>query len=336
MKTRPNWAGAWTGWGGYPTHGIGGGAHEGRSRDCRTVGRGVALPVALTSIAAWSRGPLSPRGAVRRPHAGVTEPLPTAEGPLSVAVLIPSHRRVPVGLGRWRAEPGVSRVVVGWNGAGAPPAMPGATVRRLPWQGHGPTRSALLADVAEPYVLFTVDDAMPLAPGLVGTLVGALEEGGFDAVIPRQLPWAWTAATTAHRLAAWTPWASGPQVVAQVDHVCALYRRQTLRDHPLPAVEIGEDLAWSAGRRIGLVPAVAVLHAHPRDPAALFARERDLHAARARLGLPPTVATTGALIGALPSLLGAGLRHGPGEALAQGAELLGQWVGGRGGIAGRP
>ncbi|MFM8358546.1 MAG: hypothetical protein ACKOET_08300, partial [Verrucomicrobiota bacterium] len=40
-----------------------------------------------------------------------------------------------------------------------------------------------------PYVLLTVDDAMPLGAGFVRTLVEVLERGGYDAVTARQVPW---------------------------------------------------------------------------------------------------------------------------------------------------
>jgi hypothetical protein len=248
---------------------------------------------------------------------------------MRVAVVIPSHRRAPVGLPRWLSQGEVSRVVVIWNADGPPPPMPGATILRQPWQGHGPTRQAALAHVHEPFVLFTVDDALPLRPGVVSAMVEALVAGPFEAVVARQLPWAWSSQTTRRRLAAWTPWAPAPTAFPQADHVATLYRSDTLRENPLPAEPIGEDLAWSQGRRVGMAPAAVVLHAHRADPFEAYRRERALHALRRRLGLPPTVSHPAGLLAALPAALADAAWSGPREGLTRLTEALGQWRGGR-------
>lgn len=252
-------------------------------------------------------------GAVAGPGPGVT-------------AVMPASRGRPLGVGALRGQDLPVRVLVLSNGPRGPERVPGAAVLRVPWRGHGPTRQAAIAHVDTPFVLFTVDDAIVLGAGCLRRMVAAIEAGPWDAVVARQIPWPDSDPVTRARLRAWTPAADGPEAMPQVDHVCALYRTETLRARPLPAVDIAEDLAWSAGQRIGLVPGAPVLHAHPRRSVALFIRERAIHRQRRALGLAPTAAgLPGALLGALGA---AG--SGPRELLRHAAEGLGQWWGGRG------
>ena len=158
-------------------------------------------------------------------------------------------------------------------------------------------------------------------------MVQVLESGPWDAVVARQIPWPDADPVTRRRLRQWTPPSDGPQRLAQTDHVCTLYRTETLRKHPLPAVPIAEDLAWSLGRRVALAPGAPVLHAHRRHARALFHREREIHAQRRILGLPTTVPHLG---GAMLGALGA-VRAGPREVVRHAAEATGQWWGGRAG-----
>jgi hypothetical protein len=215
------------------------------------------------------------------------------------------------------------------NGPGGPHAAEGARVLRVPWLGHGPTRQAAIEHVTDPYVLLTVDDAIPLGAGFVRTMVEALEEGDWEAVWARQIPWPDADHVTRSRLRRWTP--PGHVVIesAQVDHVAALYRTEVLRALPLPDVPIAEDAWWSLGRRIGYVPAAPVLHSHVREPAALYARNRDIHAELVKMGHPAQVPSLLAALRAAPSALRP-LTLGEGrETLCALAELLGQWRGAR-------
>ena len=52
----------------------------------------------------------------------------------SVSVIIPSHRRVPIGLNAFRNQDCVSEVIVLANGS---LKLPGEHVRQVRWQGHG-------------------------------------------------------------------------------------------------------------------------------------------------------------------------------------------------------
>lgn len=263
------------------------------------------------ALAAWAPPPARPRPELR------------------VTAVIPCSRGRPLGVRALLAQDVAVRVIVLSNGPGGPREVPGAEVIRVPWEGHGRTRARALAHVRDPWVLFTVDDALPLGAGFVRTLVEAAEAGGFDAVMARQVPWPDSDPVTRRRLRAWTPAGRTPVEVPQVDDVAALYRTEVLRRAPFPDVPIAEDLAWSRDHRTGYAPRAPVAHAHRRRPAALFARERAMHAMRVRLGLPPTVPDLRAAVGALPGVLRPVLAAGPAELPNQLAELAGQWLGAR-------
>lgn len=258
--------------------------------------------------------------------------LPPAARPdpsVRVTALIPTHQQVPIGLGALRAQDVAVTVRILSNGEGGPRSVEGAEVLRVPWEGHGRTRQRGVETVTDPYVLLTVDDAIPLGAGFVRVLVEALESGGWDAVVARQVPWPDADPVTRRRLRAWTPPGWSVTRRAQADHVATLYRTEALRRHPLPDAPIAEDAWWSRGRRIGYVPMAPVLHSHARVPAALYARNRDIHAELVRMGRPPSVSGRRALLGALPSTMRPLLRGQGREAVCQAAELLGQWQGAR-------
>jgi hypothetical protein len=254
-----------------------------------------------------------------------------------VTAIIPSHRRVPWGLTALASQDVPVQILVIDNGPEPleGPGMELAERLRLPWRGHGPTRQAALAHATGEYVLFTVDDALPCGAGFLRTLIEALEDGGYDAVSARQLPWPDSDPITTRRLRGWTPPGHRHRTATQVDHVAALYRRETLLAHPLPPVAIAEDLRWSHGRRCGYEPRACVVHAHDRGPLSLFQRTRAIHAQRIAACEPPRVPSPLTVIGATPSLLRPVLEAGPMELLNHGAELLGQlaaaWDSHRGG-----
>jgi len=254
----------------------------------------------------------------------VPPPAKSKKSTYTVSVVIPTHRQTPIGLEAFREQDCEIEVIVLANG---PVSVEGDQVHRLEWAGHGATRQAGVELATGDYVLFTVDDALPRGGGCVRTLVEALEEGQYDAVMGRQLPWPESDRLTQERLSKWTPEGGSHRDWHQVDHVFALYRRQTLLDHPLPSVEIAEDLHWSKTKRIGYVPAAPVVHAHPRSPQALYARSKALHVEHCRLGETPKIPNLPCLIRALPSAVKTSIRHGPREFPNQLAELLGQWRG---------
>lgn len=252
--------------------------------------------------------------------------------PARVTAIIPCSRGNPAGVAALFKQDVQVRVLVLANGPEAPKRVPGAEVIEVPWEGHGRTRQAAIARVTDPYVLFTVDDALPLGAGFLRTLVEALEEGGWDAVTARQIAWPDADRVTRERLRRWTP--AGHKVVPfpQADHVATLYRTETLRRHPLPDVPIAEDAVWSMGRRVGYVPGAPILHAHRREARALYTRNRDIHAELVAAGQASTVPSLATLASALPGVVRPTLIGGRGELWSQLGELAGQW---RGGAIGR-
>lgn len=252
--------------------------------------------------------------------------------PARVTAIVPCSRGVPIGVSALFKQDLAVRVLVLANGPEAPKRVPGAELLAVPWEGHGRTRQRALAHVTDPYVFFTVDDALPLGAGFLRTLVEALEDGGWDAVTARQIAWPDADRVTRERLRRWTP--AGHVVVPfpQTDHVATLYRTETLRRSPLPDVPIAEDAVWSRGRRIGYVPGAPVLHAHRRDSGDLFRRNRDIHAELVAAGGAPSVPSLAQLVSALPGVVRPALVGGRGELWNQLGELAGQW---RGAVIGR-
>ena len=243
--------------------------------------------------------------------------------PLKVTAIIPTHRHTPWGLDALRAQDCQVQVMVLANGQ--VDGVRGDRVLRVPWSGHGATRMEGVRAADTEYVLLTVDDALPRGAGCVRAMVEALEEGGYDAVFGRQVPWPTADAVTRERLQSWTPAGRGHWAVERLDNVFALYRRSALLDHPLPSVPIGEDLHWRQGRRIGYVPGAVVVHSHPRRARELYLRTRDLHLQHQLLGEPPLVPSLASLVGALPGLVRPVIQNGPAELKCQLAELWGQY-----------
>lgn len=243
-----------------------------------------------------------------------------------VTAIIPCSRGVPLGVEALRSQDVDVSVLVLSNGDG-PSQVPGATVRRVPWRGHGQTRADAIAEVDTEFVLFTVDDAIPLGVGCIRTLIGALECGDWEATVARQIPWPDADAVTAARLRRWTP--PGQRVVpmAQADHVATLYRTETLRQFPIPDRPIAEDAWWSRDRRVAYVPTAAVLHSHKRRPLTLYTRNRAIHAELVSMGHPPAIKGLGQAMAALPGVVRPALAEGPMELANQLAEIAGQWVG---------
>ena len=243
-----------------------------------------------------------------------------------VTVVIPTHRQRPIGLAALLGQDVPVEVVVLVNGEAAAAAMagppPGVAVHRVPWEGHGRTRQVGAELARHPYVLFTVDDAIPLGAGCLRAMVETLEAGAFDAVTARQVPWPTADAVTRARLRAWTPPPGGPAPEATLDNVCALYRREALLADPFDAVPIAEDWRWGRRHRVGYAPLAPVLHSHPRRLRAAFARTRDIHRERHLAGEPPAVPDLPSLLRALPSTVGWDARGALGE-------LLGQYVAAR-------
>ena len=238
-----------------------------------------------------------------------------------VTVVIPANRGAPIGIRSLTAqdEPVVIRVL--WNGSGAMPSIPEAQVSRVVWAGHGRTRQDSIAKIDTEYVLFTVDDALPLGAGFVRTMVEHLERSGADAVWARQVAWPDASRRTRDRLRVWCP-ESGDVPDTRLDHVCALHRTASLRADPLDAAPTAEDWLWGLRHRTALVVDAPVLHSHSPSFIASFTRTEQIH--RVMLGAGASTAATPAAMNGAASLL----RALPGALFNRDAlgELLGQYA----------
>jgi hypothetical protein len=257
----------------------------------------------------WHRQWLPP-AASPGPHPLVSVVIPALKWPLGIEAL--KIQDVPVEI-----------LVLANGGMQSVDSQAGTAVKTLQvaWEGHGKTRQRGVEAASGTYVFLSVDDAIPLGLGFLRRMVKALEEGGYDAVFARQVPWPLADPVTRKRLAQWTPAGVGHRCVARHDHVAALYRRETLLKSPLPSVPIAEDWHWGRRHRIGYVADAPVLHSHPREFWALYQRTKAIHRELISGGEVLKVGSTRALLSALPGVVGWDFRGALGE-------LLGQWVAG--------
>ena len=240
-----------------------------------------------------------------------------------VTVIIPTHRRVPVGLDAFVKQSRHVHVLL--NGAVDIPHIPDVQVRLLSWKGHGRTRQEALEHVHTPYVFFTVDDAIPL-PNCLERLVTELEQSDWDAVIARQIPFPTADRYTKDQLALWTPHGDAPYRVAQCDHVGTLYRTETLKEHPIPDVPIAEDAWWSVNKGIGCVPSACIVHSHPRRTVALMRREYAIHKQLKAISQNHSDTSTIALRGMFRGTVHAAMQYGVKEGLRVTAQNLARFA----------
>lgn len=202
--------------------------------------------------------------------------IPTAHCREDVTVIIPTHRRIPVGLNRFLEQS--TNVWVLQNGTVEQrfPSHENLTVSMVDWKGHGKTRSEAVQRVKTPYVFFSVDDAIPLG-NCLQYLIEELETGNWDAVVARQIPMPTADLFTRDQLSKWTPHQATPYALSQCDHVGTLYRTQTLNEYPIPDVPIAEDAWWSKDKQIACVPKAVLVHSHPRHTIEVMRREFAIH-----------------------------------------------------------
>jgi hypothetical protein len=236
-----------------------------------------------------------------------------------ITVVIPTHRRVPVGLKAYAMQ--ACKVLIINNGKHKYHSMYAEDLS-IPWKGHGLTRQSVLSYIKTKYVFFSVDDAIPMAFAL-RNLITTLENKQYDAVIARQIPWPTASIITQQNLWNWTPWRAKHYRVVQTDHVGTLYRTDTLRNKPIPTVPIAEDAWWSIGKNIGCEPSSVVLHSHKRKSLNLFTREYKTHKELYRMGrIKETPSIKKSITGALTTILQYGLREGLRESSCYSARYL--------------
>ena len=207
---------------------------------------------------------------------------------LDVTVVIPTNASV------FLAENGYSQakeVLLLCNGMGRV-STPHANVVHVPWKGHAKTRKIAQKYLRTKYVFFSVQDAFPIG-NMLCHLIKEMEQGAWDILIPRQIPWPDCHDIDQKRIRTWTPAKEDVYSMPHADHVGSLYRTEDLIQWSLPDAPIAEDVWWSLGRRVGCVPWAKIAHSHAFSAKALFKRERAMHTQLHTLGLicPPKLSS---------------------------------------------
>lgn len=222
-----------------------------------------------------------------------------------VTVVIPTHRQIPIGLQAWKMQ--TENILILQNGS-FHQHVEGVTIRHVDWNGHGATRQAALSMVHTPYVLFTVDDAIPMS-GAISALIQILSDESWDAVMARQIPFPTADRRTRDDLHRWTPHASGAYAVPQTDHVGTLYRTEDLRCNPIPDVPIAEDSHWSVGKQVACVPDAVLVHSHPRTIRGVASREFKIHRELDKLNMSTPLTFSEAVLGGVSTVRTYGFRE---------------------------
>ena len=223
-----------------------------------------------------------------------------------VTVIIPTHRRIPLGLEAWKLQ--CDHVWILKNG---PVSISDTNIKIVEcnWTGHGSTRQSIVEDIQTPYVFFTVDDAIPLANTL-SNLIETLEASTFDAVVSRQIPFPTANPITRNILNNWTPSGIAPYVVSQTDHVGTLYRTMDLLKDPIPDVPIAEDACWSIGKSIACDPRATLVHSHPRKLGPLVKREFSIHRQLSKIDRSDSLGFREAIWGGISQIPDHGVQEG--------------------------
>lgn len=231
--------------------------------------------------------------------------------------------------------------------------------------GHGRTRNALAARASGEFLLFLSQDATPVGPDFVSRMLAPFADPTVAGVTARVLPNAGDDALTARTVVespeasehsetrVWTSPAdylsmSGPDRAAllRFNNVASCVRASVLAQEPFPEVPFGEDFAWAArvmarGHALHHAGAAAVHHAHRYGPGAAYARyrvdaifHREFHGFAVRPGL---LSLLKGIAYELSRDLAYVRRHGGRwvdllrAPLLRSAQVIGQYVGSRGG-----
>lgn len=243
-----------------------------------------------------------------------------------VTIVLPTHRHTPFACAALAQQSIPVHIWVIENG-GAIAVPPGVVCKKMPWQGHGATRRAVLDEVTTPWVMFMSDDVVPVGARFVETLLEQLQDGDWDGIVARQVPWPDADIVTRQQLRAWTPYCERTVPMAQADHVCTLYRTERLRAQELHPVPIAEDLVWSRSLRVGLCSQAVVVHSHPRSLRYQWSRLLAEHTVRAQFALPTPIVGVRQAVASLPGAAVSGLRYGLRESAVRAAEVLAMGLG---------
>lgn len=235
----------------------------------------------------------------------------------NVTVVIPTHRKEPVGLERFLEQ--AEQVWILNNGA--VPISPKYIdrVSNIPvlWKGHGQTRQEIVSQVKTEFLFFSVDDATP-TKGMLKSLIQTMNTQDCDAVIARQIPYPEASPVTIIALENWTPKQKRPYLMPQADHVGTLYRTVLLKRFPLPSVPIAEDAWWSIDKKILCDPNAVIVHSHARKTKDLFLRELRTHRELKKMGRKKASLSIGS---ALRGIFANARKYGYREGIRTSAEI---------------
>lgn len=226
---------------------------------------------------------------------------------------------------------------------------------------HGLSRNRGIEAATAPFIVLTVQDALPASADWLDRLIDPLLRnprvaGSWARQTPRpdaspivrfHMKRSHVMSTLARtnrlageaELAALTP--AERLARCAFDNVCSCIRRSVWNQHPFRSMPIAEDLVWArevllAGFELAYVPEAVVTHSHDRSPRYEYARTRTLHRQLADLFGLTTIPSLGhlgrAIVGS--AVLHRRLQPGSGRAAARALALavawpLGQYAGAR-------
>ena len=236
----------------------------------------------------------------------------------NITVVLPTHRREPVGLEQFLAQ--TKHVWILNNGFVPISEKYAKQVKNIPvvWKGHGLTRQEIVPQIQTEFLFFSVDDALPL-PNMLVSLLKTMTKQKCDAVVARQIAYPDASPITIMALEQWTPKKNSPYSMRQTDHVGTLYRTELLKKFPLPDVPIAEDAWWSIGKNVLCDPEAVIVHSHIRRTKDLFLRELKIHTELRKMGhkIEPSSIADDA-----KGILGNALNYGYKEGFRTSAEML--------------
>jgi len=234
-------------------------------------------------------------------------------GPSRVSVVVPTwnggarFRELLVALASQELDEGFELVVVdssSADGTAEAARAAGARVHSIPQSSfnHGGTRNLGISLASGDLVLLLTQDALPVGPHYVASMVATFERANVDGVYARQVPRPDCDPILAERLRLWSASRSEPvlQVLAPgdarasaalfarlpalerylscaFDNVASAVRRRTWERIPFPERSFGEDVAWArevllSGGAVAYEPTAVVEHSHRIDMVREFKR----------------------------------------------------------------
>ena len=236
---------------------------------------------------------------------------------------------------------------------------------------HGETRNEALKHARGEFAVLLVQDAVPVSPRWLATLVEPLlRDPSIAGTFARQIPAARASRVTAHYLSHWMATQevgriAGPltadtfarmspserHVACAFDNVCSCIRLSVWKNHPFAVTPIAEDLQWArdvlfAGYRLAYVPDAVVRHSHERSIVYELQRTYLVHQRLEAIFGLVTVPTIGSLFRAIATTIPTNARIAAREprrrvrAVLRGTALgvtqpLGQYLGARSSRHGR-